>query len=97
MQMHKDDRIPTGRGTSEVSEVYVWVAVHANGTEGVIAVPMAGAMFPLITTSLYQAQAQLRQLAEQIGKASGLPIKLLKFSNRSVIADITNSPKKHRG
>lgn len=72
---------PAGGLGFEITELYVFAAVHADGDEGVIAAPLGDAMMPLVAADRERLKI-LRPIARAIGEAAGMQVKLLRFTHR---------------
>jgi hypothetical protein len=71
-----------------IEELYVYVSVDAeDGNEGVVAAPMGDALMPLVAADKNRL-SQLTPIAEAIGKAYNMKIRLIKLSHREVIKEI---------
>lgn len=75
-----------------IRDVYVFVAVHADGDEGVPAVDLGGTMMPLIAADPVRLE-ELRPLAARIARLSGKPLKLVRFTTREEIETIDPPPR----
>lgn len=73
-----------------VTEIYAFVAVHAEGDESIAAAGMSdGTWLPLVTTKPELVE-RMRPLARQLlgGIASGKKIKLIKLTNVEVLEEL---------
>lgn len=70
-----------------IKEIWAWVSVDPNGHEGIICFEGPGGIpHPAIGADAERLKA-LRPIAEQAA-TSGIPIRLLKFSQRELIDEI---------
>jgi hypothetical protein len=77
--------MPTGQ---RIDQIWAFVSEDANGGEGVCAFAQVdGIMMPMICADQARVDS-LRAMAAEIKKASGLRIKLVKFSKRSFIEEV---------
>jgi len=71
-----------------IDEVLVFVAEDKDGNEGVCAFKdLNGLLLPMVCADRERVES-LREMANTIKQRSGLKIKLLKFSKRSLIEEI---------
>lgn len=86
MIVHDDSNKPTGRKTEIVEELFIWVAVHENGVEGIVAYNS----LPLVTSSEPLAH-QMRQAAIKTRELTNpnLKLRLLRFSTRQIMEEIS--------
>jgi hypothetical protein len=70
-----------------INEIFAFVSVDGIG-EGVITRKIGGSWMPFIGADMDRARS-LRVLAVQVAKEHGIKIKLVKFTNREVLEEIT--------
>lgn len=74
------------RGQERIEEVYVFVCLDVDGTEGVPAVQLPalpGVVVPMMGADMARAE-NFRAHAEQLAK-DGRPVTLLRFTGREVV------------
>jgi len=67
-----------------IRDLYAFLAVHADGDEGVVGMPVGGSMLPLVAADRERLEA-LRPYARAAARASGLSIRLVRFTAREEI------------
>ncbi len=75
------------QGQLRIDQMFAFVAVDADGTEGVCAFQINGAWVPLVGADMERVES-LRPIARKLARASGRPITLVKFSNREMVEEI---------
>lgn len=70
-----------------ITEIWAYLAEHGDGDEGVLGVNIHGRMVPLIAADRRRLD-ELRPHAEMAAGHSGLPVKLVKFTNRIDVESI---------
>jgi hypothetical protein len=63
-----------------IHDLYAFVAVHSDGDEGIIGI--GDPMLPMIAADLTRLQ-RLRPYAQQVADASGLTVRLVRFTTRT--------------
>lgn len=71
----------TGGSGHIITEVFAFIALHADGDEGVIAVPIGGQQVPLIAVDRERMEA-LRPTAMAVANMSGMPVRLIRLQER---------------
>lgn len=72
----------------KVTEMFAWLAVEENGSEGIIAGPVGRhELMPLVGGDRKRMEA-LRPVAEYVQQQTGLRIKLVRFSEREELESI---------
>lgn len=67
-----------------VNELWVYLAVDSNGNEGICGMPLLGTTLPMVF-GYERVALKFTFTAEQIAKASGKAVKLVKFTGREDI------------
>lgn len=67
-----------------IREFYAYVAEERPGEEGLIAYQMGDTMMPLIGADL-ERMASLQPYAEAAGRMQNVPVRLVRFTKRTVI------------
>lgn len=70
-----------------ISELYAFVCTEADGGEGVAAAYIGDAWMPLVAADQARVES-LRPIAANISKISGVPIRLVKFSQRENLEQV---------
>jgi hypothetical protein len=70
-----------------VRDIYVYLAVHEDGDEGVVAMRMGSAWIPLVAADPIRL-AQLRPIAEATARTTGKSIRLVRFTTREEVETI---------
>ena len=70
-----------------IREVFVFVAVHGDGDEGVVGALIGGQWMLLVAADPVRVEA-LRPYAEHAARVSGKPVRLVRFSTRSELGVI---------
>lgn len=69
--------------------LYGWVVLEADGTEGMVSAMLPGVgHVPLITRQETVAKASFKKFAQQHADMTGLPVRLLKFTDPEVVETI---------
>lgn len=89
MKVHRHFQTPTSRA---IDEVFAWVCTEPDGSEGIIAgsVPNADGStlaLPLVGGDLARMRSY-RHIAEQVQRETGYPVRLVRFTTRSVVEEI---------
>lgn len=72
-----------------INAIWAFVSVDAkDGNEGLCAAPVGGMLMPLIAADEARLK-NLRPLAEQLARMSGMTIKLVKFETRTEVERIS--------
>jgi hypothetical protein len=69
---------------AEITELYVFLSTDATG-EGIVGALVGRAWTPLVTSKLRIAEKVMRPLARQAAKASGKPVRLVRFTMREEV------------
>jgi hypothetical protein len=64
-----------------IDALYAWVATEPDGGEGVCSAQIADVHFPLVGADIDRMKS-LRPYAEAIRKATGYPVRLVRFGHR---------------
>lgn len=64
-----------------IDAIYAWVAIEADGSEGVCACQVSGLMMPLVGADIDRIKS-LRRYAEHTSAVTGCPVRLVRFSRR---------------
>lgn len=72
---------PGGLGY-RIDALFAFVAVHADGDEGVIGAQIGGVMMPLVAADRTRLE-ELRPYARAAARASGKPVQLVRFDQRT--------------
>jgi hypothetical protein len=77
---------------TRIEEMFAFTCIDTNDVEGIISVhtPALGNM-PLVGADMERIES-LRPHAELAARASGQPVKLVKFSHREVLETFAGSP-----
>lgn len=77
------------RGTMpKIQALWAWVGIDpVDENEGILAIPFEDTMMPLIAAD-DERLAQLRPLAINLVRGTGMLIRLVKFSNREEIEEV---------
>ena len=67
-----------------IEVIYAWVAMHADGSEGVCALVDGETQYPMIGSDMARMNA-LRPAASRIAAQTGLPVRLVVWGQRCVI------------
>lgn len=65
-----------------ITDIYAFIAVHADGDEAIPAHSMGNILMPLVGADLTRLQ-QLRPVAEKVARQSGKQVKLVRFTTRT--------------
>lgn len=72
-----------------INHLWLYVSVDAeDGNEGVVAAPVGGVMMPLVAAD-DKRLSQLTPIAQKLSNISKMKLKLVKFSHREEIHEIT--------
>lgn len=69
---------------TDTAALYAWLSRDADGIEGIIAIPIGGAPYPLVMADKRRARS-LRLEAELAAKARGFPAVLVRFVRADTI------------
>jgi hypothetical protein len=86
--VHRHFHTPSSRA---LTEIYAWVCTEPDGSEGIIAaaMPTEGGvmMMPLVGGDLARMRS-LRHHAVETQRATGWPVRLMRFSTRSTLEEL---------
>lgn len=71
-----------------LEEMYAYVAVHDDGFEGILATTIGFDNFPMVAADL-KAIKRFRAQANLVAVETGLTVRLVRFSNREIVQEIT--------
>jgi hypothetical protein len=75
-----------GTGQS-IDALYAWVATEPDGGEGVCSTQIGDMHFPLVGADMDRIKS-FRQHAEMIHRATGYPVRLVRFSRREDLEEL---------
>jgi hypothetical protein len=89
MKVHRHFHTPSARA---LTEVYAWVCTEPDGSEGIVAGAVTTAdgatmALPLVGGDLARMRSY-RHIAEQTQRATGWPVRLMRFSTRTVLEEL---------
>lgn len=74
-------------GQLHIDQMFAFVALDKDGTEGVVATMKEGVYYPLVGADMERVES-LKPMAEKLAEQLGVPVTLLKFSVREEIETI---------
>jgi hypothetical protein len=80
--MPNDWKSSTGQ---RIERLYVWIAEEADGGEGVCSIQLGDIHFPMVGADRERIES-LRPYAQQAADVTGLRVRLVEFSDRTVRA-----------
>lgn len=75
------------KGKLRINEMYAFVAVDDDGTEGVCAFPLDGVWMPMVGADSARVEA-LRPMAQQMATGLGKNVEIVRFTLRESIETI---------
>ena len=72
----------------KIEALYAYVSVDENGNEGILGAGMPNGMFMPLVGADKDLIEKCRSIAEKIGKASKMKIKLIKLTHREDLGEI---------
>lgn len=70
-----------------IGAIHAFVAVHSDDDEGIVGIPTIDGILPAIAADK-QRLDELRPLVERLSKSQDLPIKLVRFDQRTDVETI---------
>jgi len=74
-------------GSKDTAALFAWLSRDADGTEGVIAAPVGGLVFPLVLADLARAR-RLTPIAREAASLRGQSARLVKFTRAETITEL---------
>lgn len=84
--------MPVGK---RIDELFAFVSVDKDGTEGVCAAFVRGVWMPLVGADMARVDS-LRPIASVVAEESGMTIRLIRFCKREELETITANGENHR-
>jgi hypothetical protein len=75
-----------GRG-QKIKALYAWVATEPDGGEGVASVQLGGVHMPMVGADMDRIKS-LRPHAELVRRATGYPVRLIRFAMREDLEEL---------
>ncbi len=72
----------------KIEKIYAWIAIEADGGEGIPAIQLGETWFPLIGANRERMES-FRQAAENAARATGQPVQLKMFSTITIIDEVS--------
>lgn len=75
-------------GQERIDEMFAFIVVDDDGTEGIPATYLGNTLYPLVGADMKRVES-LRPAAEDYARSSGKPVRLVRFSTREELEVIT--------
>ena len=71
----------------KITALYAWIATNPNGGEGVCSTQIGDTHMPMVGADIDRMKS-LRKHAEFVRKATGFPVRLVRFASREDIEEL---------